>query len=102
MTDRQATPAFEVVACRSCNARIIWARTTGDKSMPVDAEPVDDGNIALTMHGHRIVATVTDAPTLFGPALRKSHFATCPEADEWRGSRKLNRQERRAHGRKHA
>lgn len=102
MNDRQDTPAFEVVSCRSCNARIIWARTTGDRAMPVDAEPVDGGNIELTMQGHRVVATVTDAPTLFGPALRTSHFATCPDADKWRETRPAGktRQERRAAARR--
>jgi hypothetical protein len=96
-TDRQATtPEFEVVACRSCDARIIWARTTGDKAMPVNAEPSPDGNVELVRQGHRVIATVVTAATLFGPALRNSHFVTCPEADKWRGTRKLNRQEQRA------
>ena len=94
--DRQATPTFTVVACRSCDARIIWARTTGDKAMPVNAEPSNDGNVELIRQGHRVIATVVTAATLFGPALRTSHFATCPEADRWRGTRKLNRQEQRA------
>jgi hypothetical protein len=78
---------FVVVSCRSCDARIIWARTTGDRAMPVDADPVDGGNIELSWQGHRVVATVTTAPTLFGPALRTSHFMTCPDADKWRATR---------------
>jgi hypothetical protein len=82
-----AAPEFRVEECRSCKAPIIYAATTGGKTMPVDAEPVDDGNVLLrrTTYGGA-VATVTTA-TLFSDPLRKSHFATCPDADEWRSKR---------------
>lgn len=30
-------------ACRHCPAQIVWARTTGGKPMPLDAD--DDGNL---------------------------------------------------------
>lgn len=44
--------------CRSCGAPILWCITAKGKKMPVDV-PTDDG------------------PTT-------SHFATCPEANQWR------------------
>lgn len=48
--------------------------------MPIDAEPVDNGNITLTRDGCCIVhgGTMFDNP----PAGRRyvSHFATCPNA----------------------
>lgn len=44
--------------CRSCHAPILWCVTARGKKMPVDP-PTDD------------------EPTT-------SHFATCPEANQWR------------------
>ena len=81
------TEGYRIEACRSCNAPVIWAATNGGKTMPVDAEPVDDGNVELRpgRYGGGAVATVLSGPPLFAPSpLRKSHFATCPQADEWR------------------
>jgi hypothetical protein len=76
---------FEVQRCRSCDAPIIWA-STGSKLMPVDAEPTEKGNVELTPGslGRGVVATVLTAPSLLGGPLRTSHFASCPDAGEWR------------------
>lgn len=69
--------------CRTCKAPIIWAEshTTG-KPMPLDAVPRGDGNLSL-------VKGVARAYDLEDAALLReryaSHFATCPDADEWRG-----------------
>jgi hypothetical protein len=77
---------FRIEHCRSCNAPIVWAVTNGGKGMPVDAEPVDDGHVELrpSTHGRGVIATVLEAEALFAGPLRKSHFATCPDADGWR------------------
>ncbi len=64
-------------ACRSCGARIVWAKTSTGKAIPVDADPVEHGNIVLSSGG---VAEVGPA----GSGTHVSHFATCPERDEWR------------------
>lgn len=48
--------------CRSCGEPVIWCLTGKGKRMPVD-EPEDDGR-----------------PTF-------SHFATCPQAEDWRKKR---------------
>lgn len=45
--------------CRSCGAQVVWEQTASGKKMPMDVEPGPDGK-------------------------RVSHFATCPQADEWR------------------
>lgn len=75
--------SFQVSACRSCGARIIWAETLTEKRMPVDAEPTPDGNVSLEpREGFAPLATV-NAP-LFAAGLRKSHFATCPNAGQHR------------------
>lgn len=85
MTDTE--PDWDVAACRSCDAPIIWAVSTHGKPMPVDAEPVEDGNVELSMQPGRYVspvATVVTGPTLFPKPRRKAHFATCEHGDKWR------------------
>lgn len=78
-----------MAVCRSCQAPIIWATTSNGKSMPVDAVPVDEGNVELhwpgapqlpiraTVHAQRPLG-LTNVP------LHLSHFATCPNAAEHR------------------
>jgi hypothetical protein len=82
--------------CRSCNAPVVWARTTKGKNIPLDAEdsggwaaPVtpDDGNLQPT--GERVptrdgqTAMVVEVVAA-GEGKYRSHFVTCPEAGEWR------------------
>lgn len=70
-------------ACRSCGAAIVWARTVAGKLMPVDAEPADDGTLALIedVDGElRVLVLGFDPDEL----RHRPHFSTCPEADEWR------------------
>jgi hypothetical protein len=83
----QAEPEYDIAACRSCDAPIVWATSSGGKRMPVDALPVPDGNVELTLQpGSWVgpVAAVLTAPSLFAKPLRKAHFATCPAAEQWR------------------
>jgi hypothetical protein len=58
-----------IVRCSSCNAKIIWFLTKKLKHMPVDADTVrpEDDELDLTRH--------------------KSHFATCPNANQHRKPR---------------
>lgn len=81
---------FTTEPCRSCDAPIIWATSakTG-KNMPVNAEPVKGGTIALDWsHDGTVRANVLSVRQLagasFGRPLRSSHFATCPQARQWR------------------
>jgi hypothetical protein len=85
-----------VSTCRSCGAKVIWARTaTSGKPMPVDAEPVDGGNVLLSQVVAGVgtpTATVvgnTVQPSIFGDDGPRyvSHFSTCPRADEHRTPR---------------
>jgi hypothetical protein len=51
--------------------------------MPVDAEPADDGTLALIedVDGElRVLVLGFDPDEL----RHRPHFSTCPEADEWR------------------
>jgi hypothetical protein len=72
-----------VSVCRSCQAPIVWAVTDAGRAMPVDAEPVEDGNLILeypTLAGApRLVRTVEA-----GTGTHVSHFATCPDAAQHR------------------
>lgn len=67
--------------CRSCGKPIAWRKTPQDRFMPLDLEPVADGNIWLddgvAVHVHR-------AGPPPGVVLYVSHFKTCPDRDEWR------------------
>jgi len=95
--------------CRSCKAKIEWAITPDGYRIPLDPDPVPDGNIILDYERpeavtvrpgflpaaeRRLVArTLTKAQLerLRGEALPgleqrlyKSHYATCPDARRWR------------------
>lgn len=59
------------VPCRSCKALVVWFRTPKGKRMPVDE--------ATTLP--------TDAEHQLDLTRHKSHFATCPHADEHRRPR---------------
>ncbi|NUT31493.1 MAG: hypothetical protein HOV79_00310 [Hamadaea sp.] len=76
--------------CESCYAPIIWTVTVNAKPMPVDFEPANDGNVALSWMNGKVVATVLGVArqaTRTPGTLRKSHFATCPDRDQWRRRR---------------
>lgn len=77
--------------CRSCGAPVIWAVTHKGKRMPVDADPVENGNIKLRYVGEIIIAAYPgkEHPGLFDdPSFAEkcyvSHFATCEQAKNWR------------------
>lgn len=76
--------------CDSCGELITWAWTPRGRQMPVDAEPVDHGTVALSVDtAGRQVATVVSrgqgtAARAAGVALHTSHFATCPYAGHHR------------------
>lgn len=67
--------------CKSCEALIIWASTRSGKSMPLDEQPTPKGTMVL-VKGQTWVATDEDR-RLHRP-LYMSHWATCPDALQWR------------------
>lgn len=85
---------MKLAACRSCGAPILWAITLNDRRIPLDADPIttvgDDprGLFALLQRPEPPIAIGLDAlprdAAALGPTLRRSHFATCPNADEHR------------------
>lgn len=67
--------------CRSCAEPILWVRTAAKgKLIPLDVEPHPEGNVELNDAGKAIVHP--QAP--LAGTLYRSHFVTCPNADEWR------------------
>jgi hypothetical protein len=70
-------------ACRSCGALIAWRSTLSGRRIPVDPEPVEGGNIHVLANG-RIVVEGSDTQVWSGAPRYRSHFATCPQAGEWR------------------
>lgn len=75
-------------SCRSCGASIVWATTHKGRPMPVDADPVEGGNVRLRRDGEKVIAEYPgkEHPALFEDDAPRyvSHFSTCPEAEEWR------------------
>jgi hypothetical protein len=78
--------AMQRSRCRSCRAEIVWATTGAGKAMPVDAEPVDDGNVLLDEDDGYLFATVVSPGQipLDGSPLYASHFASCPNSSQHR------------------
>jgi hypothetical protein len=78
-----SNPVFD--RCRSCNAPIRWAETEKGRRIPIDAQPVEDGNIVLQDRGkfRPPLAIVHFIPPQ-DVTVYKSHFATCKQANRWR------------------
>lgn len=73
--------------CGSCAAPIVWAKTATGSLMPLDAQPVPDGNVAAYRDASGDVrARVLKAGEEPQPHERRgvSHFATCASADQHR------------------
>ena len=73
-------------SCGSCHAEIRWGRTKAGKPIPVDAEPVEDGNLAVRLDEGELRTRVVRLgdPLEPGEWRGTSHFATCPNADQHR------------------
>lgn len=71
--------------CRECDATIHWVTTERNgRPMPLDVDPVDNGNIVLVRTPRGIRARVFGVgitPDVPGPR-RMSHHATCPAKAE--------------------
>lgn len=63
--------------CDSCGAAIVWAETTEKKRMPLDAAPERRMLVVHTPGGPHAQVVV----------VYRSHFATCPNADQHRKPR---------------
>lgn len=78
-----------VANCGSCGTEIEWTVTEAGKSMPVDAGEDPEGNVIVIPSRKGRGASRSRAVTgaeLPMPGERRtvSHYATCPDAKEWR------------------
>lgn len=79
--------------CRSCAAPIVWAITAAKGNrMPLDPEPVPDGNVWIIEHpehGQPVIGVAlqrSDIPADIETYV--SHFVTCSAAAEHRRRKK--------------
>jgi len=70
--------------CRSCGAPILWATTEWGKSIPLDPEPYqgDSPSGLFVLRGRVAMAVPPDA--FPEEPHYVTHFATCPDAGDWR------------------
>lgn len=74
-------------SCRSCGAPIVFAVTERGKRIPIDAEPVENGNIALDRlqePPRAYVLKTATAREMVEGNLYVLHFSTCPNAAQHR------------------
>ena len=93
--------------CLSCGAPIIWAvNDSSGLRMPVDPEPVDDGNILLSVVASGQSRAVGIGKVRCGPGTiiahvvrkgeevepsrprRVAHFVSCPEGPLWKNKKR--------------
>lgn len=71
--------------CSSCKRDIFWrVHVVTGKPAPLDAQPVDDGNIVLDDGETYRVLTKAERATVVDIPRYTSHFATCPTARQHR------------------
>jgi len=91
--------AVNVQPCRSCKAPIFWAETARGAWIPIDEKPVVDGNLGITLvQDGRITrahARALRQNDLFDSTADRyvSHFATCPDAPQWRREQAINQKD---------
>lgn len=74
-------PTVREEDCTHCPAPLLWVKTRNDKTMPLDREPVENGNVTIR-DGLVHVASKAD-PIKPGELRYTHHRVTCPRAREW-------------------
>jgi hypothetical protein len=73
--------------CSSCYKPIIWGRLPSGKSIPLDPDPVETGNLAVRPPGAQVRYLKRSDVTEADEWRAVSHFATCLNAKQHRKSR---------------
>lgn len=73
--------------CRSCDAPVYWGVTTAGKRIPVDADPIPTGNMALDFQTAGVLARILGRNEKHEGPRYQSHFVTCPNASKHRRKR---------------
>ena len=75
--------------CRTCNAPIIWVyMAASGRLMPLDDKPADDGTVWIVDGKGVTAGNVSMFEDMLQGPKYKSHFATCPQAQEHRKAKK--------------
>ena len=78
-----------VAYCRSCGRTVLWVTLTpSGKRTPLDAEPTPAGTVIITDTAPPTGRVLTKPEVGSHPGVPRyvSHFATCPQAKQWRKS----------------
>lgn len=74
--------------CRSCGQEIAWIELKSGKRMPVDLPPIDPKEVkhgeTLISDDGRVVTTGMGIVLNDFQDYYRSHFSSCPHADDWR------------------
>jgi len=73
--------------CKSCEARIVFALMTSGKAMPFE---LDEKGLWTIENGQAVYLGKDGAQLELGqvpPVRFTSHFASCPQAPQWRSKR---------------
>jgi len=73
-----------MAVCKACGQTIYWAHTQTGKAMPLDG-PDPKGNVWVIRRDDGSLRVVEQEEP--GARLAMPHWATCPEADSFRGAR---------------
>jgi hypothetical protein len=77
---------MRVAKCQKCAAEIVWVEHHKTHRLaPIDSQPSADGNILVTGDLYELVPRDEREKVLRrGFVLRKNHFATCPDAQDFK------------------
>jgi hypothetical protein len=82
---------MDLVECSGCKAFMLWALTPSGAKAPIDYRPAESGNVLLLQpsgFGELLAVTLSgdglQRARQRGMDLRTNHYATCPEAEQFR------------------
>lgn len=95
MSSSERQPIRGLSTCSACRQPIVWALTMKGKRIPLNPDPNEKGNLALTrtVDGHLVAIFVAPSDFQISPRYT-SHFANCPGAHNFRKPRKRSGQMR--------
>ena len=69
--------------CRGCGAYVLWLISPKDKLTPIDPTPVPNGNLRVDME-YGVWLMILEPDQVPESERYVTHFATCPNAKEFR------------------
>ncbi|KXT55954.1 hypothetical protein Y710_16580 [Gordonia sp. QH-12] len=85
----------QITRCRGCRRPIFFAITPDDRRIPIDEKPTSDGNLYLAGVSSPTAIVVRPGQAAgmreAGIPTYRAHFATCPNADDFRKKARARR-----------